>query len=36
MSPLEAQKKIPHMIFEKFSEQPGMSFDGSYWVKHKI
>lgn len=36
MSPSEAQKEIPHMIFEKFSEQPGMSFDGSYWVKHKI
>ena len=36
ISQLEAQKQIPNMIFSKYTEQPDLPYEGSYYVKHKI
>lgn len=36
MSPLEAQKQIPNMTFDQYSEQPNYQEEESYWVKHSV
>ncbi len=36
LTPLEAQKQIPKMIFDPYTEQPDFQQDESYWVKHNV
>lgn len=36
ISQLDAQKQIPYMVFDEYTEQPDFQPDEAFWVKHNV